>query len=224
MPVFRSKVRRRPARVQTRRRTSTRWAPPGYSPAAGVTINLATFSDTFSETTLATWWRDSAVTYPAANRTPVTPTGNGLLFNPDSGKFIEIRGTYPFDLSRKSVTFDLSIDPDVFTMPDVYIELALIRSPWTLVATGWAVDIQFYKSGSDYIFDVQMDDNTFQQSFVVTSTAGWRFIRVTSDITTPTDVTIYRSPDGYDWTQILTGTITINNIGSLALYAWGNAD
>ena len=224
MPVFRSKVRRRPARAQTRRRTSTRWAPPGFSPAAGVTLELATFHDTFSETTLKPWWKDLAVVYPHPDRSEVTTAGSGLSFNPASGNYVEVIGTYPFDLSRKSVTFDMVIDPAMLTTPTVYVEVALVSWPWILGVTDITAHVSFKKSGPDYIFQVRLNDSALITDYVVTSTSGWRFIKMSSDPTTPAVVTIYRSPDGYDWTQVGSTTITNTDITSVTLYAWGSAD
>ena len=224
MPVFRSKVRRRPPRVAPRRRTSTRWAPPGISPASGVTLDLATFGDTFSETTLKPWWRDSDVIRPTASKSPVVTAGTGLTFNPTAGTYTEVFGAYPFDLTAKSVTFDINIAPGMLTDPSVYIELSLIPWPWAAGITGTAVLVAFYYSGTDYLFDVWLNNGGTQQTFVVTSTAGWRFIRVTSDILTPSTVTVYRSPDGYVWTTVLSATVNAVDITALTFYAIGQTN
>ena len=221
MPVFRSTIRRRPPRSTPRRRTSTRWAPPGFSPASGVTLDLATFSDTFSKTTLEPWWRDGAVVYPDPSRSGVVTAGDGLSFAPAAGNYTEVFGSYPFDLTAKSVTFDLSIDPGMLTDPSAYVELSLIPWPWILGVTGTAVRVRFYKSGADYLFDVWLNDGGTQQTFVVTSTAGWRFIRIASDLASPTTVTVSRSPDGYGWTTVLSAAVAAVDITALTFYAFG---
>jgi hypothetical protein len=220
MTVFRQAARRRSVRPRVRRRTSTRWAPPGYSPAAGVTLDLATFHDTFAETTLKPWWQDGTDLFADPTADPVVTAGAGAVFTPATGQHTEIYGRYPFTLASKSVTFDLSIPASTFTQTNSFIEIALLVYPLTGVrAMGFALA----HTGTVWEVTITLDNSIVTQTYTTTTGAEWRLIKVTSSITNPAAVTVYRSPDGYVWTQVATRTFASEaGISSLIFYAWGN--
>lgn len=196
MPVFRSKVRRRPARSQTRRRTSTRWAPPGRSPAAGVTLDLATFSDTFSKTTLEPWWQDEG-------STPPTVAGSGLLFEPppSGGEYTEVRSRYLFSLAGKSVTFNLSIPTATFTNLSTFIQIKLLDP----VVNGlWHVSWRLYYDSPNWTVEARVGNGAgeFVQEYTTTNAVEWSYIRIELDIVNTDIVSMHRSADGYEWTLV----------------------
>ena len=189
MPVFRSAPRRRPLRSQSRRRTSTRWAPPGRS-AFPAPSNLATFYDRFEETTLKPWWRntgDGQIT-----------TGASVVFSPGVGEYSYLESQYPFDFLGTSITFEVTIPAATFADTGRYMEIGVMKPAGFDTRFEWAL----YVYSGDWIADVRIGDPGFSQYYVTTTAAEWRFIRFSSDPVSPTVVTAYRSPDGYVWTTL----------------------
>lgn len=199
-------------RVAHRQLARGRWAPPGHSPAADVSMEASGLFELFEDATLPSLWRDTGAD---AGATPSTP-GAGLVMDPTTNSYCEVMSRVPLDLTGKSVTWRWEIDPSTFDYKESYVELALRNA-----AGGYVYDVALSYDSSASAWKVYVDgDGGLTEAIETTDASEWAYVRIDSDPADPGQVTVYYSADGLVWATAGTDVIDPSLITSLRPYSY----